>query len=66
MRFMEWLLGRKADKAPNGDETQPPPSWAGAGPDVDTGRPKTQTEHDLRRVQSQYDPDTDSFDNRSK
>lgn len=41
---------------------QPPPSKAGAGPSIDEGREKTQTEKDLRRVQSQYDPKHNRFD----
>lgn len=44
------------------DRSQHPPSKAGAGPDVDAGRRKTKTEKDLRRVESQYDPDKDRFD----
>ena len=50
------------DHAPPRDKRQPRPSKAGAGPDIDAGQTKTQTEKDLRRVQGQYDPDTDSFD----
>jgi hypothetical protein len=57
MGIFECLLG--SDRDP--DDAQPPPLKGGAGPDVDEGRPKTQTEKDLRRVQSQHDPDTDSF-----
>ena len=41
---------------------QPEPSKAGKGPSVDVGRRQTQTEKDLRRVQSQYDPKHDRFD----
>lgn len=41
---------------------QPPPSKGGAGPSIDEGREKTQTEKDLRRVQSQYDPKHNRFD----
>ena len=58
MGIFEYLLG-PPDKDP--DDAQPSPSKGGAGPDVDEGRNKTQTEKDLRRVQEQYDPDTDSF-----
>ena len=57
MGIFEYLLG--SDRDP--DDAQPPPSKGGAGLDVDEGRPKTQTEKDLRRVQGQHDPDTDSF-----
>jgi hypothetical protein len=59
MGISEYLLG-SGDKDP--DHVQPPPSKAGKGPDIDAGRTKTQTEKDLRRVQSQYDPETESFD----
>ncbi len=38
------------------------PSKAGAGKDLDVGRRKTQTEKDLRRVESQYDAKNDRFD----
>ena len=58
MGIFEYLLG-PPDKDP--DDALPSPSKDGAGPDVDEGRYKTQTEKDLRRVQEQYDPDTDSF-----
>ncbi len=62
MRLLDWLLGR--DEENDGSHAggdQPPPSWAGAGPDIDEGKTMTQTERDIRRVQSQYDPETDSF-----
>ena len=58
MGIFEYLLG-SSDRDP--DAVQPPPSQGGVGPDVDQGRNKTQTEKDLRRVQAQHDPDTDSF-----
>lgn len=51
-------------KEPRRSGEQPPPSKAGAGPDIDSGRRKTQTEKDLRRVQSQYDPKHDRFDSK--
>ena len=50
------------DRTPPPDKRQQRPSKAGTGPDIDAGRRKMQTEKDLRRVQGQYDPDTDSFD----
>jgi hypothetical protein len=43
------------------DGAQPPASTAGAGPDIDRGRRKTKAEKDLRKVQGEYDPSTDSF-----
>lgn len=49
------------DSAPPRDKRQPRPSKAGAGPDNDAGRTKTETEKNLRRVQGQYDPDIVSF-----
>ena len=58
MGIFEYLLG-SSDR--DDDDDQPPPSKGGAGPDVDEGRHKTQTEKDLRRVQGQHDPDADSF-----
>ena len=58
MGIFGYLLG-SSDRDP--DDVQPPPSKGGAGPDLDEGRDKTQTEKDLRRVQGQHDPDTDSF-----
>ena len=49
------------DRGPPRDNQSPPrPSKAGAGPEIDAGPAKTPT--DLRRVQGQYDPDSDSFD----
>ena len=58
-------IGGKAmastDRALPRDKRQPRPSKPGAGPDIDAGRTKTQTEKDLRRVQGQY-AKTDSFD----
>lgn len=62
MGLLDWLLGRTPPERAHSDDVQPPPSWAGKGPDVDAGRRRTDTERDLRRVQSQYDPETDSFD----
>ena len=59
MGILEYLLG-PGDRDP--DDVQPPPSKGGTGPDVNEGRRKTQTEKDLRRIQVEYDPDTDSFD----
>ena len=61
--IFEYLLGPK-DSDP--DDVQPAPSRAGAGPDVDQGRTKTKTEKDLRRVQSAYDPASDSFKGRGR
>lgn len=58
MGIFEYLLG-SSDR--DRDDTQPPPSKGGAGPDVDKGRHKTETEKNLRLVQGQHDPDTDSF-----
>ena len=49
---------------PRDNQSQPRPSKLGAGPEIDAGRAKTPTEKDLRRVQGQYDPDSDSFDPR--
>jgi hypothetical protein len=61
--ILEYLLGPKeADR----DGDQPAPSTAGAGPDVNRGRIKTKTEKDLRRVQSNHDPKTDSFKSSGK
>ncbi len=57
MGILDFLL-RPRDRD---DGAQPPPSTAGAGPDIDRGRRKTKTEKDLRKVQAQYDPATDSF-----
>jgi hypothetical protein len=54
--IFEYLLG-SSDRDPN--EGRPSP--AGVGPDIDSGRTKTQTEKDLRKVQSQYDPENDDF-----
>jgi hypothetical protein len=61
--ILEYLLGQK-DGDP--DDVQPDPSRAGAGPNVDQGRVKTKTERDLRRVQSTYDPESDSFKEKGK
>jgi hypothetical protein len=58
MGILEYLLG-PPDRDP--EDAQPPPSKGGAGPNVDDGRRKTQTESDLRHVQRQYDPASDSF-----
>lgn len=35
---------------------------AGAGPSMNEGRRNTKAEKDLRRIQSQYDPQRDRFD----
>jgi hypothetical protein len=59
MGLLGFLFGpRKNDS----DGQRPPPSKAGAGPDIDSKRRKTQTERDLRKVQSQYDPKDGEFD----
>lgn len=57
--FFEWLRSWTFSKQPH--DTQPPPSWAGAGPDIDEGRTMTETERDLRRIQSQYDSKSGRF-----
>ena len=63
MGVLAWLLGRDEEKHEWPSNPPPPiPTKSGAGPDIDAGRIKTQTEKDLRRVQRQYDADTDSFD----
>ena len=64
MGILENLLGGK-DREPDAGQL-PPPSKSGAGPSVDEGRHTTKTESDLRRVQGQDDPDTESFRKRSK
>ena len=63
MGIFDWLLSH-GDEEEDWTGEGPPliPSKAAAGRDIDAGRAKTQTEKDLRRVQSQYDPDSDSFD----
>jgi hypothetical protein len=67
MGLFDWLRGG-ADNERHAPRHHPPPipSKAGVGPDNDTGRVKTQTEKDLRRVEGQYDPDTDSFEEEGK
>jgi hypothetical protein len=63
MGILEYLLGPK-EREPN--DAQPRSSCAGAGPDVDHGRTKTDTKKDLRRVQSMYDPESGGFKGRGK
>ena len=67
MGLFDWLRGG-ADSERDAPRHHPPPipSKAGVGPDNDAGRVKTQTEKDLRRVEGQYDPDTDSFEEEGK
>lgn len=67
MGLFDWLRGG-ADNERDAPCHHPPPipSKAGVGPDNDAGRVKTQTEKDLRRVEGQYDPDTDSFEEEGK
>ena len=67
MGLFDWLRGG-ADSERDAPRHHPPPipSKAGLGPDNDAGRVKTQTEKDLRRVEGQYDPDTDSFEEEGK
>ena len=67
MGLFDWLRGG-ADNERDAPRHHPPPipSKAGVGPDNDAGRVKTQTEKDLRRVEGQYDPDTDSFEEEGK
>ena len=62
MGIFDWLLGH-GDEEEDWTRDQPPPipSKAGAGPELDEGRHKTQTEKALRRVEGQYDPETDRF-----
>jgi hypothetical protein len=62
MAIFDWIFGG-SDEEHDRPRRQPPPipSKASVGPDIDAGRVKTQTEKDLRRVEGQYDPDTDSF-----
>ena len=55
-------MGDSERDPPRDDQSEPRRSKPGAGADIDAGRTKTQTEKDLRRVQGQYDPDSDSFD----
>ena len=62
MGILEYLFGHKLRET---EAAQPAPSKAGAGPDVDVGRRKTRTEKDLRRVQSQYDAESDSFEGKA-
>jgi hypothetical protein len=64
MGILEYLLGRKV-REPDGGH-QPRPSKGGAGPNIDEGRHTTKTEMDLRRVQGQYDPETESFRERGE
>ena len=67
MGLFDWLRGG-ADNERDAPRHHPPPipSKAGVGPDNDTGRVKTQTEKDLRRVEGQYNPDTDNFEEEGK
>jgi len=62
MGILEYLFGPKDTEAETDDDAQPAPSTEGRGPDIDTGRRTTKTERDLRKVQSQYDPEHDRFD----
>ncbi len=67
MGLFDWLLGGANNERDAPRHHPPPiPSKAGVGPDIDTGRVKMQTEKDLRRVEGQYDPDTDSFEEEDK
>jgi hypothetical protein len=56
--ILEYLLGPKNYDP---DDARPARSQTGVGPDVDEGRNKSETEKDLRRVQSTHDPASDSF-----
>jgi hypothetical protein len=57
MGIFNWLLGR-GDEARDWDRNQPPPIPAAvSGPHLD----KAQTEKDFRRVEAQYEPETDRF-----
>ena len=56
MNFFNWLWGGKYKR-----EADPQRSSAGAGADPHSNRFTTQTERDLRKVQSQYNPETESF-----
>jgi hypothetical protein len=61
MGIFGWLLGQEDEEQ---EPRHSPPSIAAkdvAGPDIDAGREKTQTEKDLRRVESLYDAESDSF-----
>jgi hypothetical protein len=63
MGILNWFFGTDSDAVARQEQPPPPlPSKAGAGPDIDSGRLKTQTEKDLRRVQARYNPDKDRFD----
>jgi hypothetical protein len=63
VNFEEVAMSEKSEQnRSRRSDDQPPPSKAGAGPDIDKGRCRTQTEKDLRRVQSQYDPKHARFD----
>ena len=66
MGFFDWLVGNDNERDAPRHHPPPIPSKASVGPDIDAGRVKTQTEKDLRRVESQYDPDTDSFEEKGK
>ncbi len=62
MGIFDWLLGPDDEEEDLPRHNPPPiPSKGGTGPDIDASRTKTRTEQDLRRVQDQYDPDSDSF-----
>ena len=61
MGLFDWLAGTDDERDAPRHHPSPIPSKAGTGPDIDAGRVKTQTEKDLRRVEGQYDPDTESF-----
>ena len=62
MGIFDWLLMGDDEQYWPRHNPPPIPPKGGAGPDIDEGREKTQTEKDLRRVQGQYEPDSDSFD----
>ena len=61
MGILSYLFG-SSDRDP--DDVQP--TLAGRGPDIDKGRIRTQTEKDLRKVQSQYDPEREEFRRETK
>ena len=62
MGIFDWLLNHGEEEEDLTGEGQPLiPSKAAAGPDIDAGRTKTQTENDLCRVKSPYDQDTNRF-----
>jgi hypothetical protein len=67
MGIFSWLLGKDSeeqDLSRDNGGAPPIPSQSGAGPNPDEGRYKSKTEKDLRRVEAQYDPTTDSFNAR--